>query len=183
MSEPIVEQPTPAQGDADQPTEPTAEPTTAPEVDWKAKSREWEKRAKENKAAADKLAELEEAQKTEQQKLAERLAEAERKAAEAELKAARSEVAREKGVPAELLVGSTAEELAEYADKLLTFRGEAPKKPAAPPATGQGRVGSTLPSPDIDTQISEAQRAGNIALAMRLTNQKLVAIATERTTS
>lgn len=145
MSEPIVEQPTPAQGDAEiQPTEPATEAPATPEVDWKAKAREWERRAKENKAAADKLAELEESQKTEQQKLAERLADAERKAAEAELKAARAEVAREKGVPAELLVGSTAEELADYADKLLTFRGEAPKKPAAPPSDGQGNVGSVI---------------------------------------
>ena len=184
MSEPIVEQQTPAQGDAEiQPTEPTAEAPATPEVDWKAKAREWEKRAKENKAAADKLAELEESQKSEQQKLAERLAEAERKASEAELRAARSEVAREKGVPAELLVGSTVEELAEHADKLLTFRGEAPRKPAAPPSNDQGNVGSALPAPDIDAQITEAQRAGNVTLAMRLTNQKLVALATERNPS
>lgn len=184
MSEPIVEQPTPAQGDAEiQPTESAAEAPATPEVDWKAKAREWERRAKENKAAADKLAELEESQKTEQQKLAERLADAERKAAEAELKAARAEVAREKGVPAELLVGSTAEELVDYADRLLAFRGEAPKRPVAPPADGQGNVGSPLPPPDIDAQITEAQRAGNVTLAMRLTNQKLVAMATERTTS
>ena len=184
MSEPIVEQQTPAQGDAEiQPTEPAAEAPATPEVDWKAKAREWEKRAKENKAAADKLAELEESQKSEQQKLAERLAEAERKASEAELRAARSEVAREKGVPAELLVGSTVEELAEHADKLLTFRGEAPRKPAAPPSNDQGNVGSALPAPDIDAQITEAQRAGNVTLAMRLTNQKLVALATERNPS
>ena len=173
---------------------PTASPAAPPEgkqesfdADYVAKLRaenaKYRTAAKANEDAAKRLAEIEESQKTEQQKLAERLADAERKAAEAELKAARAEDAREKGVPAELLAGSTAEELADYADKLLAFRGEAPKKPAAPPATGQGNVGSALPAPDIDAQITEAQRAGNVTLAMRLTNQKLVAMATERTTS
>ena len=43
-----------------------------------------------------------------------------------------------------MLVGSTVEELAEHADKLLTFRGEAPRKPAAPPSNDQGNVGSVI---------------------------------------
>lgn len=180
MSEPIVEPTTPAQGEAEpQPTEPTATPT-APEVDWKAKSREWEKRAKENKAAADRLAELEESQKTEAQKLADRLAAAEQRAAAAETKVERARIAAEKGVPADLLVGDTTEALEAFADQLVAFRGEAQKLPVAPPATGQGRVGVPIAPADIDTQITEAQRAGNVTLAMRLTNQKLVALANER---
>lgn len=77
----------PAQGDEAQ------EPKPAPEVDWKAKAREWERRAKENKSAADELAEIRESQKSEAQKAADRLAEAERKAAEAEARAARRDVA------------------------------------------------------------------------------------------
>ena len=142
MSEPIVEPQTPAQGEEIQPTEPTATPT--PEVDWKAKSRDWEKRAKENKAAADKLAELEESQKTEAQKLLDRATAAEQRAAAAESKAERARIAAEKGVPADLLVGDTAEALEAFADQLLAFRGEAPKLPPAPPATGQGRVGTPV---------------------------------------
>ena len=44
---------------------------------WKGKAREQEKRAKENAAAAKRLGELEDAQKTEQEKSAERVAKAE----------------------------------------------------------------------------------------------------------
>lgn len=49
-------------------------------VDWKAKAREWEKRAKANSTAAEKLQKIEDAQKTETQKAADAKA-----AAEAEL--------------------------------------------------------------------------------------------------
>ena len=78
----------------------------------------------ELKAKAEKLAEFEESQKTEAQKAQERLEAAEKRAAELELKAARAEVAAAKGVPAELLTGSTQEELEASADALIQFRGE-----------------------------------------------------------
>src|SRR5690606_31113331 len=65
----------------------------------------------ELKAKADKFVEWENAQKTEAQKAQERLEAAERRAAELELKVIRAEVAAEKGVPAELLTGSTRDEL------------------------------------------------------------------------
>ena len=61
----------------------------AQETDWKAEARKWEARAKANKEASDKLAELEEAQKTEQQRLTERA-----EAAERELEATRHESLR-----------------------------------------------------------------------------------------
>lgn len=77
----------------------------------------------ELKAKADKLAEIEESQKTEAQKAEERLAAAEQRAAELELKADRAEVAAEKGVPASLLTGSTREELEAAADALIEFKG------------------------------------------------------------
>lgn len=138
MSDPTTEQPTPAQGEAE-----PQQPDQTAEVDWKAKSREWERRAKENKAAADRLAELEEAQKTAEQKAAERLAAAERKAAEAELRALRADVAQAKGVPAGLLTGSTEAEMNASADALLAFRGESPSSPRAPrPDPNQGRKGA-----------------------------------------
>lgn len=66
-----------------------------PEVDWKAKSREWEKRAKANADAAKRLAEIEEANKSEAEKAAERLAKAEQTARDAEARALRREVALE----------------------------------------------------------------------------------------
>ena len=58
-------------------------------------SRKWEQRAKENKAAADRLAEIEEANKTEAQKAAERLAAAEKEAAEAKATVLRRDIALE----------------------------------------------------------------------------------------
>lgn len=141
----------------DQPTTPKAD------VDWVAEARKWEARAKENAAkikalepAAARLAEIEEAQKTEAQKLADRLAEAERKAQAAELKALRSDIAQAKGVPAVLLTGSTEEELNASADALLVFRGGAPRTPAAPPADGQGKVGESVGSRG---QVTEAELA------------------------
>lgn len=70
-------------------------PQETTEVDWKAKAREWERRAKENKTAADELTAIKESQKSEADKVAERLAEAERKAAEAEARVLRREVALE----------------------------------------------------------------------------------------
>lgn len=142
---------------------PTTEPTTEPEApitppegaepkmfdaDYVAKLRaesaNYRTQAKANADAAKRLAEIEEANKTEAQKLADRLAAAEKSAAESELKALRAEVAQAKGVPGALLTGSTLEELNAAADALIAFRGEAPKPPAAPSAAGQGKVGEPV---------------------------------------
>lgn len=76
----------------------------------------------ELKAAADKLKTFEESQKTEAQKAQERLDAAEKRAVELELKADRAEVAAAKGVPVELLNGSTREELEAAADALIKFK-------------------------------------------------------------
>lgn len=100
--------------------------------------------AKANADAAKRLAEIEEANKTEAQKLADKLAAAESKAQEAELRALRSDVSRAKGVPAELLSGTTEDELNAAADRLLAFRGEAPKPPVAPRGDWQGKVGEPI---------------------------------------
>ncbi len=76
------------------------------------------------KAKANKFAEFEESQKTEAQKAQERLEAAEKRASELELKATRAEVAAAKGVPAELLTGSTQADLEAAADALIAFRGQ-----------------------------------------------------------
>lgn len=112
-----------------------------PETDWKAEARKWETRAKENSAAAARLAELESAQKTEAEKAAERLAELERKAGDAEKTALRLDVALEKapdGMPiaqvrklARRLSGSTREEL--EADAAELFADFAPTAAVADP--------------------------------------------------
>jgi hypothetical protein len=91
------------------------------EIDWKAKARDWEKRAKANAEAATKLAQLEESQKTEAQKLADRAAQAEKERDEARLDALRMKVGASKKLPADvidLLKGDTEEELSAHADRL-----------------------------------------------------------------
>lgn len=90
------------------------------------------------KAKAEKFAKLEEANKTEAERTAERLEAAERRAAELETKAIRAEVAAAKGVPVALLTGSTQEELEAAADALIAFRGE--QKPAGPSSSSLNRV-------------------------------------------
>lgn len=83
-------------------------------TDWQAKyeamrehSREWERKAKANKAAADELEQLKAAQMTEQEKLTARAEAAEAKLAELEAQAshdaAAKTIAKETGVPLELL--------------------------------------------------------------------------------
>lgn len=92
----------------------------------------------EIRAKAARLDELEEQNKTEAQRAAERLAAAEKRAAELELKATRAEVAAAKGVPADLLTGSTAEELEASADALIKFKEAAASRAHVAPHEGRG---------------------------------------------
>ena len=105
----------------------TAEPTEvvespAQDLDfWKSKARDWEKRAKENKTAAERLAEIEESKKSETQKLQEQLAELQSRAATAERDRERLAVIAKHGIPEEyhdLVHGSDAESLAASAAKV-----------------------------------------------------------------
>jgi len=87
----------------------------------KSEARKWETRAKENSAAAKRLAEIEEASKTETQKLAERAEAAERALAEAQADALRSKVIAKHAIPEdyhEFVVGATEEELTAKAEKV-----------------------------------------------------------------
>ena len=88
-------------------------------------SRKWEARAKANKAATDKAAQSAEERIAD---LESRLESKEKAEERAKLVA---QVARKKGVPAELLSGETKEDLEAFADKLLAY---SKKKPAAPSA-------------------------------------------------
>lgn len=146
MSTPIVD---PAAEDPG-----TENPSDVEEIDWKAKfeeqqkhSRTWEQRAKDNKTAAEKLAALEESQKTAEQKAADRLAEAERLTAEANAKILRRDVALEHKLTADdaaLLDTITDEDaMRSLAARLATTtqKGPAPdpnqgKSPAGPVSTG-----------------------------------------------
>lgn len=90
--------------------------------------------AKANSEAAKRLADLEEAQKSEQQKQAERLAEAEQRAIELEQKARLAETAAATGVPSDILAGpedASEESLAAYVSKLEAWaeKRSTPKSP------------------------------------------------------
>lgn len=94
-------------------------------TDWKAEARKWEERAKANKDAAARLAEIEEASKTEAQKRAEEV-ERLRKENEAfkaaqQIAAWKAEISQATEVPAEALAGATKEELEAHAEVLKGF--------------------------------------------------------------
>ncbi len=95
---------------------------TPPEVDWKARARDWEKRAKANADAATRLSELEESQKSETQKLADAKTAAEKDAADARSEALRWRVAAKHGISdedAELFLSGTDEAtLTKQAERL-----------------------------------------------------------------
>lgn len=141
-------------------------------TDWKAQARKWEERAKANKDAAERLAELEEAQKTEEQKTAERLAalEAENeqyKQAE-QISKWKQEVSSETEVPAELLAGSTLEEIQEHAQRLKSHITQPSNTPAPAIVSTVGNQPAPAASVPLKDQIATAEEAGDKALVARL---------------
>lgn len=86
----------------------------------------------EGQAAIAKLAEFEESQKSEAQKAQDALVKAQQELAMERTARTRAEVAASKGVPADLLSGSTQEELEASAAALIAFKGEQPKGPVIP---------------------------------------------------
>lgn len=137
MPEPI----TPEAQEAKPAATPEAPVTPAQDTtDWKAEARKWESRSKENASAAQKLADIEESQKSDLQKSEDRAARAEKLAADSASDATRARVALEKGLtPAQekRLIGSTREELLADADVLLTDLGKsAPTVPRPDPSVG-----------------------------------------------
>lgn len=116
---------------------------------------EREARAAAEKAAADALAkvkEFEDRDKSEAQKQQEALEKAQRELAELTAAKTRAEVAAAKGVPVDLLTGSTQEELEASADALNAWRGAAPKGAVVP---GEGKD----PSPDLDAGMLATARS------------------------
>lgn len=138
---------------------------------WKALARKHENAWKSTADKARQFDELTEAQKTELQKATDRAAAAEAKAAEIQTRATRAEVAAAKGVPANLLSGTTQEELEASADALLAFRGPATRAPS-PQEAGAGQQGADVGSgkqltqADLDRmspeQIVAARKAGHL---------------------
>lgn len=124
-------------------TPPSTDPT-ADTTDWKAETEKWKAMARQHEANSKKLLALEEAQKTEAQKLADAKAAAEKDAADSKAELLRTTVAYAKKLPPELagrLRGSTKEELEKDADELL--------KLVSPQQQQQGGGNGTRPVADL----------------------------------
>lgn len=97
---------------------------------------EWRTKARQNEEAAKRLADIEEANKTEAQKQAEQLQTLQQENERLRIQTLTAQVAQAKGVPANLLRGSTQEEIEAFADEILSFRGNTPT-----PDFGAGKRG------------------------------------------
>ena len=107
-------------------TEPGQEPGGGTQPDYKAlyeaakaNSRKWEKQAKANKDAAAALGEANQAKKTAEEQIAELTKRLDDKEKAEQRATVAAKVAKEKGVPAELIVGDDEESMADWADKML----------------------------------------------------------------
>ena len=134
---------------AAQETHAAAAESTAPQVDWEAEARKWkelsrknESRMKENAEKARLYDEAQEQGKSELQKAQEAAAKAEARAAAMEAEAMRAKVAAATGVDADLLSGSSEEELRASAERLLAWRGA--QVPKGAPATDAGVRGDEI---------------------------------------
>jgi hypothetical protein len=140
--------PIPTPGDVAPPAQATDAPEPeqkVDEIDWKAKAREWEKRAKDNKSAADRLAEIEAANQTEAEKAAARLAKAEQDALAARAEATRYRIATESKLSAEdaaLLEHVTSEDGMRLIAKRLAGA-ESDKKQQGLHVPGEGKTPSS----------------------------------------
>lgn len=116
-------------------TDPADKDWQAEAEKWKAHARKHEDQAKANSAAAKRLAEIEAANKTAEEKAAEARATAERERDDARLALLRRDVAEDAGLPrtwADRLRGTTKEELEADAKQLAKDL-----EPAAKPTTAR----------------------------------------------
>jgi hypothetical protein len=117
---------------------------------------------KELEPLAAKAAELEEAQKSETEKLTERLSASEKRAVEAELRAARLEVAAAKGLnpqQAKYLTGTTPEELEQAAEELIELFTAGDPAPSLPGKPKPRLRGGSQPSSEPEMTPEEMARA------------------------
>jgi hypothetical protein len=148
-----------AQTDPPKSTEEQLAELTASMEELKRNSRKWETRAKENKAAADELAQLKATNATPDQKLSA----AEKRAETAERELARFRVAASTGLPAdlaEMLTGNDEEAMEEQAKKLLARLVPAKPERQTPvkPDPSQGGSGGQKKVSAADEGRAEAQR-------------------------
>lgn len=157
--------------------EPHGEPK-AEETDWKAQARKWEERAKANKDAAEELEKLKEAQMSEQEKAAKHTKELEAKLATYEAERQQHEwcvqVAKKTGVPADLLRGSTLDEVQAHADSIKQYlqnNQQPDQNGSGTPAGYAPKVGTTPAhrgSIPLSEQIKEAEKNKDMMTVMRL---------------
>lgn len=170
--------------------EPHGEPETE-ETDWKAQARKWEERAKANKEAAEELEKLKEAQMSEQEKAAKHTKELEAKLAKYEAERQQHEwcvqVAKKTGVPADLLRGSTLDEVQAHADSIKQYlqnNKTSDQTGAGTPAGYAPKVGTTPAgrgSIPLSEQIKEAEKNHDLNQAMLLKVMQLDNSQTGRT--
>lgn len=156
--------------------EPHGEPK-AEETDWKAQARKWEERAKANKDAAEELEKLKEAQMSEQEKAAKHTKELEAKLATYEAERQQHEwrvqVAKKTGVPADLLRGSTLDEVQAHADSIKQYlQNQQPDQNGSGTPAGYAPKVGTAPahrgSIPLSEQIKEAEKNKDMMTVMRL---------------
>ncbi|QIS16491.1 capsid assembly scaffolding protein Gp46 family protein [Nocardia arthritidis] len=116
-----------------------------------------EKAALHDQAEADKLSEIDKANK--------RAEKAETELAELRLEKLRRDVAEAKGLPAHLVPGTTRDEMESAADALLSWRGEVPAAPPNPtpsprPVAQQGNPSTTDRPSGIAAGEDAARRRG-----------------------
>ena len=121
----------------------------AQETDWEAEARKWkelsrknEARMKENAEKARLYDEAQEQGKSELQKAQEAAAKAEARAAAMEAEVMRATVAASTGVDADLLSGSSEEELRASAERLIAWRGA--QVPKGAPSSDAGIRGEQI---------------------------------------
>lgn len=154
----------------DQPDQTQADDTSG-DKDWQAEAEKWrnlarkhEKTAKDNRTAAEKLAEIEQQNQSE----SERFAEAQIRAVEAELQLQRYQVAMEKKLPASaamFLYGDDEDAIGESADALIAFATEfaqtlGTQRPTVPDFKQGNRGGR--PAADPNDAFRQAIRSRNI---------------------
>lgn len=117
------------------------EPLGAPGLAALKSEREAKAAAEKRAAAAEaRIKEFEDAQKSEAEKQAERIAQIERENADLKTAKTYAEVANTKGVPAALVAGpasNSAEDIAAFADALIAFKGEPEPQKLIVPSEGR----------------------------------------------
>jgi len=116
-------------------------PAAKTEIDWKAKSRDWEARAKANNKAAEELAALKQAQMSEQERLSAQLTEAQSAAETARTEALRLRVAVRHSISDEdaelFLTGSDEATLTRQAERLASRESDRKKNGNRVPNEGR----------------------------------------------